>query len=67
MEQTTYQSRKRVNLKQSAKGNLQYDITVELFDKTNEETITELKDLKEKIEKALAAGTLSETVGENNG
>ena len=39
--------RKRVNLKQSAKGNIQFDITVEEFSKSNEEVVQEIKDLKE--------------------
>ena len=66
MEQTTYQSRKRVNLKQNAKGNIQYEATVELFDKTNDEVITEITDLKAKLESALSTGQLPKSEGDNN-
>ena len=46
------ESRRRLNLKQTAKGKLTWDITVELFNKSNQEAVGELKDLKEKVERA---------------
>ena len=50
---TGNEPRKRVNLKTSTKGVFTYDITVELFDKSNEEVVKEVMDLKEKVEKNL--------------
>jgi len=66
MEQTTYQSRKRVALKQNAKGNIQYEATVELFDKTNDEVIAEITDIKAKLESALSTGQLPNTGGDDD-
>lgn len=43
-------NRTRVNIKQTAKGKLYYDITVELINKSNDEVVTTLKDLKTKVE-----------------
>ena len=54
-QQTTYQSRKRVALKQNAKGAVQYEATVEMFDKTNDEVLSEITDLKKKLESALSS------------
>ena len=46
MEQTIIQDRRRIGLSQTASGKLTWDITVELFNKSNEETVKEAMDLK---------------------
>jgi len=51
--ETELESRRRLNIKESAKGELRYDITIELFNKPNDEAVKQLMDLKEKIERAL--------------
>jgi len=53
MEISLNQTRKRINLKQTAKGDLYYDLTVELFNATNEETVKELMALKYQVEQAI--------------
>lgn len=50
MNEKDIQSRRRVNLKQTAKGDLYYDLTIELYNDTNENTVEELKKLKEEVE-----------------
>jgi len=53
MEQISIESRKRICLKQTAKGKVYYECAVELFNKTNEEAVKELIDLKNKVEKEI--------------
>lgn len=45
-----FHTRRRVNLKQTAKGKLYFEVCIETFGKDNVETINELDDLKKKIE-----------------
>jgi len=47
------QNRRRVNLKQTSKGVVYWDITVELCGSTNEETMKEVLALKEQVEKEI--------------
>ena len=47
------ESRRRLNLKESAKGELRYELTLELYNKDNDEAVKQLIDLKEKVERAL--------------
>jgi hypothetical protein len=49
---TEIKTRRRLNLKQNARGGLYWDITVELFNKSNKETVKAMQDLKEQVEKA---------------
>jgi hypothetical protein len=48
-------SRKRVNYGVTSTGKPTWDCTVELFNKTNEEVVAELKDLISKIKEATGA------------
>jgi hypothetical protein len=45
--------RKRVNVGFTASGKLTWDLTVELFNKSNDEIIAEVLDLKQKLTTAL--------------
>ena len=47
----SYKVRRRLNLKTNAKGDTQYDMTIETIDSTNDEIVKELIDLKDKIKK----------------
>jgi len=47
----TYKIRRRVNIKTNAKGDTQYDVTIETIDINNDETVKELNDLKSKVRK----------------
>jgi len=51
--ETEIESRRRLNLKESAKGELRYDLTLEVYNKDNEEAVKQLMELKEQIERAL--------------
>ena len=55
------QNRIRVNLKQTSKGVLYFELTVELYNKSNAEVVAEAMDLKEKIEKAIPKQNGGET------
>ena len=51
--ETTF-SRRRINARQNAKGDLQFDLTVELFNKSNEDTVKSLNELVKLVkEKAI--------------
>ena len=47
----TYKIRRRVNINTNAKGDTQYDVTIETIDINNDETVKELNDLKSKVRK----------------
>ena len=47
------ESRRRINLKQTAKGLIYWDITVECFNKDNRTTLDEVLELKAMVEKAI--------------
>ena len=47
------QKRTRVNLKQNAKGMYQAEMTIEDYNKTNEEIVNDLIDLKKRVEEAI--------------
>ena len=47
------ESRRRINLKQTAKGLIYWDITVEVFNKDNRTTLDEVLELKEMVERAI--------------
>jgi hypothetical protein len=50
MEETIISNRRRVNIGYTASGKITWDITVELFNKTNEETVKEATELKNLVE-----------------
>jgi len=51
--QTINQKRTRILLKQNAKGALQYELVIEDYDKSNDQMIKELIDLKKRVESAI--------------
>lgn len=61
MEETKYQTRRRVNFSTSVKGVVTCDVTVELMDATNEDIIREADNL---LIEALAVARRRSTGGE---
>ena len=51
--ETEIESRRRLNLKESAKGELRYDLTLELYNKDNDEAVKQLMDLVKQVKRAL--------------
>jgi len=52
-ETNLVQSRRRINLSQSVKGVITWDITVENFNNNNEQAVDDIMDLKKRMEKKL--------------
>lgn len=46
---TAYSNRRRVNVKTNAKGELQWEATVEMYDCSNEEIEQQIQDLKRRM------------------
>lgn len=47
----TIQTRRRVNLKQTASGKIYWDVTVEMYGDSHEEILAEIETLKNELER----------------
>ena len=47
------QDRRRLNIRELASGELRFDLTLEMFNKTSKEFVEEMKDLLDLVNKAI--------------